>query len=123
MKEVFEKIIEQLQELAVQEDAPVYMGDRQVDSYIRCNEAIEVINRTSAEHNNSWIPVEDRQPDNGDYILISFENCSLPAIGRYEEDNEGGAFYPGDEDESCSSIGLIVNAWQPLPESYQLEEE
>ena len=31
-------------------------------------------------------------------------------------------FYPGDEEETYASYGLIVNAWMPLPEPYREEE-
>lgn len=70
--------------------------------------------------NDGWIPVERRFPDNAEYILLSFTNFSLPMIGRYEEDPEGGAFYLGDcdEDDTCISMNLFVNAWRPLPEPY-----
>lgn len=47
---------------------------------------------------DKWIPITERLPENGDYILISFENATIPEIGRYEEDKEGGAFYIGDDD-------------------------
>ena len=70
---------------------------------------------------NKWIPCEERYPDTDDYILLSFSNFSVPLVGRYEEDEEGGAFYVGDEEESCVSHGIIVNAWQPLPEPYKGE--
>ena len=66
-----------------------------------------------------WIPVEEELPAAGEYILISFYNFSLPQIGRYEEDADGGAFYIGDEDETLSSHGLYVNAWMPLPKCYE----
>jgi hypothetical protein len=72
-----------------------------------------------------WVPVEERLPEieteNGssDYILLSFDNFNLPAIGRYEEDEDGdGNFFEGDEDRSCLSYGLIVNAWMNLPKCY-----
>lgn len=69
---------------------------------------------------DSWIPVDDeRKPGNGDYVLVSFDNFSLPDIARYEEDDNGGTFYPGDMEESYLKIGLIVNAWKPLPAKYQ----
>ena len=69
---------------------------------------------------NPWIPITERLPETGDYILISFDNFSLPDIGRYEVDeNGGGAFYPGDEDVSYASVGVIVNAWMPLPKPYR----
>ena len=66
----------------------------------------------------------DIHPLGYDYILLSFENFSIPEIGRYEEDAEGnGAYYIGDEDESCLSQDMIVNAWMPLPEPYRRDEE
>ncbi len=69
-----------------------------------------------------WIPVEERLPENDNYILLSFSNFSLPLIGRYEADNDGGgAFYLGDNDEgdTCLSEDLYVIAWMPLPEPYR----
>lgn len=73
--------------------------------------------------NNGWIPIWERLPENNDYILVSFDNFSVPGIGRYEEDDEGGVFCPGDEDKSYSSVGLMVNAWMPLPEVYKSQEK
>ncbi len=69
-----------------------------------------------------WIPIEDEQPIPDDYVLVSFSNFTLPDIGRYEADKEGGSFYPGDEEYTYKSVGLIVNAWMPLPERYMEEE-
>ena len=58
-----------------------------------------------------------------EYVLVSFENSTLPDIGRYETDSDGsGAFYPGDDDASYASFGIFVNAWMPLPEVYRREE-
>lgn len=67
---------------------------------------------------SEWIPCHVRYPETDDYILISFENFSIPSIGRYED----GLFYAGDEEESLESQGMIVNAWMPLPESYRSPE-
>lgn len=56
-------------------------------------------------------------------MLVSFENSTLPDIGRYEIDSDGsGAFYPGDEDTSYTSFGFFANAWMPLPKVYRREE-
>ena len=67
-----------------------------------------------------WIPVEQRLPETDEYILVSFDNFSVPDIGRYEADEDGGgAFYPGDEDQSYDQYELFVNAWQPLPKPYR----
>lgn len=69
-----------------------------------------------------WIPCSERLPEDESYILVSFENSTMPDIARYEENDEGGTFYPRDEEETYASYGLIVNAWRPLPESYREEE-
>ena len=71
---------------------------------------------------HSWIPVEERLSEEDEYVLMSFENFTLPIIGRYEKDNDGGgAWYAGDDDgcDTCSSQDLFVNAWMPLPEPYK----
>lgn len=68
---------------------------------------------------DKWIPA-DQPPKEDTYILLSFENFTIPVIGRYEGDkNNGGAYFSGDEDISCGNYGLFVNAWQPLPEPYK----
>lgn len=66
-----------------------------------------------------WIPVTEKYPENSGYVLVSFENFSLPDIARYEEDENGGAFYPGDDEKSYVQYGLFVNAWQALPVPYK----
>lgn len=68
-----------------------------------------------------WIPCSERLPKDESYILVSFENSTMPDIARYEEDSGEGAFYPGDDEKSYSSYGLFVNAWMPLPEPYKGE--
>lgn len=68
-----------------------------------------------------WILVTERFPEPGDYVLLSFPDFSVPAIGRYDEDEEGGAFFIGDETESLVSQDMFVNAWMPLPETYKEE--
>ena len=75
---------------------------------------------------HSWIPVEERLPEEDEYVLMSFENFTLPIIGRYEKDNDGGgAWYAGDADgcDTCSSQDLFVNAWLPLPKPYRAKME
>ena len=67
-----------------------------------------------------WIPTSERLPKSGEYILLSFENFSLPVVGSYEGNkDEGGNFYVGDDTETCLEEELIVNAWMPLPEPYR----
>lgn len=72
---------------------------------------------------NQWVPISERLPEPDTYVLLSFENFTLADIGRYERDETGGAFYPGDEDKSYASFGVFVNAWMPLPEPWKEVEE
>ena len=75
--------------------------------------------------NTGWIPVEQRLPENDDFILLSFDNFSIPMIGRYEElEDGGGSFYLGDcdEDDTCMANNLFVNAWMPLPKPFREEK-
>lgn len=66
-----------------------------------------------------WIPIEERLPEKDEYVLVSFSNFCLADIARYETNDNGGAFYPGDEEKSYVSFGLFVNAWMPLPKPYE----
>lgn len=69
----------------------------------------------------AWIPIEKELPPDDDYILMSYENFTIPDIGRCEIDPDDGSrvFYPGDDTRSCLSFGLFVNAWMPLPKCYE----
>ena len=70
---------------------------------------------------NNWIPVEDTDhtPENESYVLVSFSNFNVPDIARYEENEEGGTYYPGDDEESYLKYGIFVNDWMPLPKPYR----
>ena len=70
----------------------------------------------------TWMS-SDTPPENSKYVLLSFENFSIPLMGRYEEDCHGGAYYIGDNTRSCVSDGMIVNAWMNLPTPYRDKEE
>ena len=92
----------------------------------KLSEAMEKLARyEDAEEKNrlgQWIPCSEKLPDDESYILVSFENCTMPDIARYEENDEGGTVYPGDDEKSYSSYGIFVNAWMPLPKLYREEQ-
>lgn len=72
---------------------------------------------------NPWIPLNEKLPDVDEYIIVSFENFSVPMIGRYTvDDDDSGTFRIGDEDESFVENDLYVIAWMPLPEPYRESE-
>lgn len=53
----------------------------------------------------------ERLPENDSYVLMSFENFSLPLVGRCDEEL-GGAWYLGDciDEDTCLANDLFVNA-------------
>lgn len=68
-----------------------------------------------------WMPA-DKPPKPEEYVLLSFENFSVPMVGMYRDDGNGGAYCIGDDEESCiSQHMLFVNAWMPLPDPYNPE--
>ena len=70
-----------------------------------------------------WIRA-DNPPKDENFVLLSFENFSIPMIGRYEDSEDGGAYYLGDCDEydTCLANDLYVNAWMPLPFPFRDKE-
>lgn len=69
-----------------------------------------------------WIDVDEKLQEDDNPVLISFSNFSMPVIGRYEEDEDGGGnWYVGEDDGDITllSQGLFVNAWMPLPDPYE----
>ena len=82
------------------------------------------IERMKGEERQRWIPVTEKLPEPETYILVSFDNFTLPDIATYRVDDDGsGAFYPGDKDYTYLSVGFYVNAWMPLPGAYRAEVE
>lgn len=131
-KEVCEEFNEKCDKCPIQEaftklaayEAVIFSPDklREIDRMYL--EKCEEVNRLKALlDNEGWIDVNEELPKNDNYIMVSFQNFSLPAVGRYEEGESGGAFYLGDEDVNCVEQGLFVNAWKPVPKAYRPEEK
>ena len=140
MNEVFEKIIEKLEdkrktaEQLIMENPQDELDRIQTqtaeDFASAYHDAIEIVKQEAEKFGtdtnvgtNGWIPVEEELPETDKYILLSFSNFSIPCVGRYEEDENGGAFYVGDDDETCVSQDMFVNAWMNLPAPYQPKGE
>lgn len=108
--------------LTLNEDGVAEVYDDTYDVTVHC-ESEEEQERVVGilERYPGWIPVEDTEhtPENESYVLVSFSNASLPGFARYEENDEGGTYYPGDDEKSYLNYGLFVNAWMPLPELYR----
>lgn len=71
-----------------------------------------------------WIPLEEKTPENGEHVLLSFANeKQKPLVGTWKVDDEGGAFYAPFTGRTYASLGCFVTAWMPLPEPYGESED
>ena len=123
-----EKVMKLLSEYAEKHPLSAECGSEYImqddQAQVDALELVSDIFDSMEEQNKGWIPVEEQLPEQEKYVLLSFSNFSVPQVGRYEEDKEGnGAFYIGDEEETCVSQMFFVNAWMSLPESYKECEE
>lgn len=119
------KVIDQLEDMKKEMENkglyPTAMGYRQVIEIVKNGlDYVKLKEKVPEQQLKGWISIDERLPDTDDYILLSFSNFTNPLVGRYETDKDGsGAFYIGDELETCLSQNIFVNAWQPLPEPFK----
>lgn len=76
-----------------------------------------LIQMTSAQPEQQWIPCSERLPDKKDDYLCSYNGCAVADICEYDPDrNEWGFFYDG----GWKVVSNVI-AWMPLPEPYKAE--
>ena len=115
---VLEKILEEIEEAIFQEDAPIYLGDMEVDGYVRASKVKEIIRSHMNEVNDDWIPVEDGLPEEGEEVEVTIEEMADSASGmRYYTKT---AWVQEErwviKRNPCNPR---VIAWRPLPEPYK----
>lgn len=119
---VLEKILEEIKEATFQEDAPIYMGDMEVDGYVRASRIEEIIRShmndvtdTNVGSKSGWIPyTEQNTPSKDGIYLVTCDDIEYP-VKRMRF--KGGLWY--------WTYGIYdgkILAWQPLPEPYKGEE-
>lgn len=118
MKEVFEKILERLEESATCEDSgwcnycqynwcPLELVERE--------EVEKIVKKVAEQYNNGWIPCSERLPDITKTYLVTIKSKSKGDFySTYALFGKNG-FVAQDYQE--------VVAWQPLPEPYQQKGE
>ena len=121
MNKAFEKILERLEE---NQTIVFNLGGGKPKQSIDYTKAVEIVQEVAEEYNCGWIPIDEKLPPDDSFVLLSFSNFSVPIVGRYEEDEDGGGnFFAGDEDEPLISQDLFVNAWMPLPKPYEEDND
>ena len=100
------------------------LSEEEKDYLLLFQRCLSVMERI--QPSNKWIQFnEDDEatfPKPGKYILLSFSNLMIPAVGEYRQTEDGGGnFFLADSDDPLVKIGIFVNAWMPLPECYKEE--
>ena len=122
-EEVCRKLYGALYKLKDYEDTGLSPADVERVNDFSQSQAHELLGKLQEERSkHSWVPVAEQLPEPEELVLLSFENFSIPMIGRYTAStDDGGTFRGGDDDESFIEHDLYVNAWMPLPEPYRKE--
>ena len=148
MQEVFEKIIEKLEERTdflsdctkygnkdAKQQNKSYSTMMMYEAADLVDDLIEIVKQEASEYNNGWIPVSEQLPEKyGDYLVawkplhMSAEDI-IKKVGRevphfyeiveYDPDDE--ALWIGSIEQAQGEYEII--AWQPLPEPYQPKGE
>ena len=126
MNEVFEKIIEKLEELFQDLNVIEVLSHVDFDSTIQnsldnflkaiTNEAIEIVKQEAEKYNNGWIPCSEKLPDVRQDVLVTVKYTGFMGMhgywiktGHMEAENDWWGDCAGGE----------VIAWQPLPKPFQ----
>ena len=130
MQEVFDKIIEELEEYR---DENLVEHDSEMANHCKqdCNDvsdctlcvwdkAIEIVKQEAEKYNNGWIPCSEKLPELRQDVLVTVKYTGFMGMhgywiktGRMEAENDWWGDCAGGE----------VIAWQPLPEQYKPKEE
>lgn len=144
---VLEKNLEEIEEATFQEDAPIYVGDTEVDGYVRESVVKEIIcshieindcgkcsrrkwyqkgyedgKSANVKSNDGWIPVSERLPDIRNKILYDMNLVTLEdgevCLGVYH-DQEHEWWTRRQHGEGRYTNKRDVIAWRPLPTPYK----
>ena len=148
MQEVFENIIEKLEESSVlRPNSKEFYNNPQngeyVDNVVLFRDAIEIVKQEAEKFgtdtnvgSNGWIPVSERLPEEGGYYLVTYHGWSngdyLPKFDdtyvrrlHYQKSERFTGWnhprYCDDKAENDTNREVI--AWQKLPRPYQTKGE
>ena len=117
MNSVFEKIIEELNELDVKSITRYKNGNfgnfDGVEYYIKKRKAIEIVKQEAEQYNNGWIPVSEKLPEESLNSVIGWDEyrercCFVQYIG--------GRFVLGDDTEPVKITHWMYLPYQPKGE-------
>lgn len=120
---VLERILEEIEEATFQEDAPIYVGDMEVDGYVR-ESVVKKIVCSNIDHSGDdtemgdWIPVEERLPNqNGVYNVTRLIDEAFISDSAYFDGQD--TWHNDNRVNHARPYLTDIVAWQPLPEQYK----
>ena len=125
MQEVFDKIIEKLEDAKINVPVNRLLDDiikdkpKELGQLMAYNKSIEIVKQEAEKYNNGWIPCSEKLPDDFmsfEYLTIR-KGHTLATITYYCVANHKWYL------SRNSSKEIDVIAWQPLPEPYQSKGE
>lgn len=146
MQEVFEKIIEKLEEEKSKVPVNRVLDDiikdkpKELGQLMAYSNSVKIVKQVAEEYNNGWIPVEQDMPKEHDSMFAKlkdtdkwsnsmFEKCSdvvsVNVVDKYGKSATTTA-HTIDGKWSCDLLrfdsSCRITHWQPLPESIKLED-
>ena len=128
MQEVFEKIIEKLEEQKKGNPFVYGKNDKSRDASVSrqtLDYAIEIVKQEAEKYDNGWIPVSERLPDEAFGCLVTVMDCEPSTQTDFENILPYFVGYDGEtwNDADGEEIPFEVIAWQKLPQPYQTKGE
>ena len=116
MQEVFNKIIEKMEE----KSANTIVNFKN-EEYVLKNDAIEIVKQAATEYNNGWIPCSVAMPEEHDLYDVTFKNrVAIYSDEAIYDPSSGKWFWDADEVEEVKNDIL---AWAEKREPYQPKGE
>lgn len=78
----------------------------------------KIIRSHMDDDTDDWIPVEERLPDRGIYVMCCFDDGTVDVLWQNWKDDKSLLFYADIDNE----IRKVI-AWQPLPEPYKPKKD
>ena len=140
MQEVFEKIINKLEEqkeyykdirknthcrVTETSECDSCRADHYLDARLRCvDDIIEIVKQEAEQYNNGWIPVSERLPNEAYGCLVTVMDCEPSTQTEFENILPYFVGYDGEtwNDADGEEIPFEVIAWQRLPLPFKDKE-